>query len=251
MLLIARRVLAAALLGLALPGCSSDRDQTDSPPHRGAERSTSTAAAERDPGEFPARPDLIEDFSAGAPAWPAGELADGSATRPNNGTYLLRVAGGRDLHTAAAPIELRDENRGTLIETSVRPAPGGRVGLFCRGSADGGTGYFFLLGDDGSWSVSRRRAGEERVLRSGVLPELDRPDNGELVLLRLACGTGVAGGILSMGVTINASGLFGVNDPDGLPAPPSSRVGLAVAREPGAAAFEADFDHVGVTLAVP
>jgi hypothetical protein len=217
-LLFRRRAALLAPL-VVLAGCGGGERAADDRPTQ----AEPARKQDRDSGKFPERPQVLDDFSDRGSGWEAAGYRAGA--------YVLRDG------AAAAPQPVEPGRRGALAEVAVSPPRSGAAGLFCRGSADGRSGYALLLDAEHRVRLLRVENGRTATLKRFRLAPNERSDAGKPTLLRLACGTAAPGKPLTIGFTVNSSPFAYVRDARALPAGASTRAGL-IAEDGSAARFD-------------
>jgi hypothetical protein len=217
-----RRLVALAVLPVALAACGSDDKETAQAP-----KATPAPTVTPDPaaGSFPSRPQVLETFEKPGTGWPRDGYREGSFVLPARGSAAV-----------LAPQRIEPPTRGTLSEVTVRVPKRGAAGLICRASSDGGTGYGLLLSGRSKVQLLRLDAGKVRVIKQHFLTPNERSDSGKPSLLRLGCGTGAPGQPLTLIYAINATPFGYVTDQESIDPGGSARVGL-LARD-GVAQFD-------------
>lgn len=127
------------------------------------------------------------------------------------------------------------------------PRAPGAAGLFCRGSADGRSGYELLVSREGRWRIDRVEEGRRRRLGGGVVSTETVPP-GQSTLLRFLCGAGRPGANVTLGFTINATPFQFVADPRSY-APGTPGEAGAVIAGGGPVTSEAVFEGLALSLA--
>jgi hypothetical protein len=241
--MLMRTGLAAALalaLAIAGAGCGDDSSETPGGEGTGVDPSGS-GQGEANPdatprelaGSLPDSPQLLLRFSERPAGWPPRVRRGGSSAAYGDGGYVLRAAAGEAIRVPAER-SADPANQAVLLETEVRlpPAPAG-AGLYCRGSADQGSGYAFTVSGNGRWRIERIENGVAQELGSG-LASVETTKPGQPTLLRFLCGAGLPGENLTLAYTINATELQAVNDPASI-APAPGELGVLLSAGPAAA----------------
>lgn len=222
-------LLAATLLA----ACGGGDRQADPRPRATTGATGTTAAADA----FPSRPQVDVDFAEKDGAEPpAFEREEGSGARDGD-AYRLRAAGGGAVRAPARLTATPGTAAVLVLGAVLAPTElDGRTGVFCRGSADGRTGYELTVDRGGQVRLERVRDG-----RRTRLAEYDEPDaarqTDEPLPVALACGrdTNPASAI-ALGVTVGVNPMTFFDDPEPLDPGPVGRAGLLV-REGGRASF--------------
>lgn len=116
-----------------------------------------------------------------------------------------------------------------MVVTATVRAPtelDGRAGVFCRGSADGRSGYELSVDKTGRVRLERVENGRRELL-AGYEARIDAaspPD--EPIPVILVCGGREGASEVTLGVTVGAKALTFFDDPDPLPVPEKARSGL-------------------------
>jgi hypothetical protein len=211
--MLARFVTLAALAS-ALGGCGSDGGGEATPD---APTAAPTATVTPDPaaGDFPSRPQVVEKFSRPGSGWPRDGYREGAFILPARGSAAV-----------LAPQKVEPATRGTLSEVTTQLPKRGAAGLLCRASANGGTGYGLLVGNNAKVQLLRLEGGKVRVIKQHRLTPNERSDPGKPTLLRLGCGTGAPGQPVTLIYAINATPFGYVTDRESVDPGSTAHVGL-------------------------
>lgn len=230
-------VLLVAVLGAALSGCGQD----------GGDRAATTASSSTQastsgsPGgdRFPDRPQVDVDFATGGgDELPQARRPTGTGARSGE-SYRLRLEQGDAVRAPARRAAEPGSAAVSVVATLRAPTRlDGRAGIFCRGSADGRTGYELTVDRRGRVRLERVQDGR-RTLLAGYEARIDAavpPDAPVPIVLSCGTGTGRGSGVtLSVAVGVQQMTLIG--DPRPLPGG-RGLAGLVVA---GGAPAAADF----------
>lgn len=242
--------LLVTLLAAALAACGDDGDDERGGPAPASARTATTAAASAARALLTERPQVELDLGGGeSDELPAVELRGGAGASTRD-SYRLRLTDG-DAARAPARRSAEPGTAAVAVVATVRDPTrlDGRAGVFCRGSADGRTGYELTVDRRGRVRLERVQEGR-RTLLAGYDARIDAPVSPEEPLpLVLACGTGTERGpgvTLGIGVGVRQMTFIG----DRRPLDPGSRghAGLVVGGGPPATA---DFAAFQLYLARP
>lgn len=187
---------AIVLAGLALAACGGD-EAAERP-----ERTPAPAPAATPAGGFPDRPQV--------------ELGGRSLAAPGEGS-----------RRAAAPRAAEPGSQAVTVVATVR-APeelDGRAGVFCRGSADGRSGYELTVDRRGRVELDRVEDGR-RTLLAGYSKRIDTAvDPSQPLPVMLACGRGDRRGV-TLGVLVGVGQFTYVRDRRPVDPGPRGEAGL-------------------------
>ncbi len=208
------RFITLAALASALGGCGGDGGGEAT---RDARTSAPKTTVTPDPvaGDFPSRPQVVEKFSKPGSGWPRDGYREGAFILPARGSAAV-----------LAPQKVEPATRGTLSEVTTLLPKRGAAGLLCRASANGGTGYGLLGGNDAKVQLLRLDGGKVRVIKQHHLTPNERSDRGKPTLLRLGCGTGAPGEPVTLIYTVNATPFGYVTDRESVDPGSTAHVGL-------------------------
>lgn len=245
--------LLAAGLALALAACGEDGgagvgagDRSSAAPGATPTGATASGGGER----FPDRPQVDLDFAGGgSDELPAVERPEGAGAS-TEGSYRLRLTDGGVVRAPARRIAEPGAAAVSVVGTIRAPTRlDGQAGLFCRGSADGRTGYELTVDRRGRVRLERVEDGR-RTLLAGYDARIDAavpPD--EPLPLVLACGTGTEPGSgVTLGIAVGARPTTFIGDRRPLAPGPRGLAGLVVS---GGAPASADFAAFQLSFARP
>lgn len=238
-------VLLALALGAGLLACGGGDGDGDGDRASATAPSTTPATAPGQPGRerFPDSPQVDVDFATGAGAGelPAVRRPAGTGARSED-SYRLRLAEGDAVRAPARRVAEPGSAAVSVIATVRAPTRlEGRAGVFCRGSADGRTGYELTVDRRGRVRLERVQDAR-RTLLAGYDARIDAavpPD--EPLPVVLSCGTGSERGSgATLGVAVGVQQMTLIADPRPLPAGARGLAGLVVSGEaPASARFAA------------
>ena len=239
--MLSRRLLCALPAVLLLAACGADE------PKRVTAKATATPAARRmlPPGASRRPRRSTSTSPPGEQGLPPVDSAAGTGTLEDD-SFVMRLARAGSLR---APSD-RAAEPGTagisVVGTIRRPERlQGRAGVFCRGSANGRSGYELTVDRQGRARLERVEDGR-RTLTAGFRAVVDRASPpGTPVPVVLTCGIDKDAKI-TLGFTVGARQLTYVRDERPLDPGSSGRAGLVVT---GARGDEARFGALQLYLA--
>lgn len=235
--------LLATLLAAGLAACGEDDAAGDRPSAGPAPSAPATRAARAQRERFPDRPQVDLDFAAGGDAeLPAVDVSEGAGADTGD-SYRLRLAEGEAVRAPARRAAEPGTTAVTVVGTIRAPTRlAGRAGIFCRGSADGRTGYELTVDRRGRVRLERVEGGR-RTLLAGYGARIDAAEPpGEPLPLVLACGTGTEPGSgVTLGIAVGVQEMTFIGDRRPLDPGPRAQAGLVVSGEAPATADFAAF----------
>jgi hypothetical protein len=226
---LSRRLLCALPAVLLLAGCGGDDTKTP------AAKATATPAraADAPAGRFPDHPQVDVDFTTGEQGLAAVHGPAGTAALVGD-SFLVQLARTGSLRAPAGQAAEPGSAGVSVVGTIRRPERlQGRAGVFCRGSADGRSGYELTVDRAGRARVERVEDGR-RTLTAGFRAVVDRASPpGTPVPVVLTCGIDKDAQI-TLGFTVGARQLTYVRDPRPLEPGPSGGAGLVATGARGA-----------------
>ncbi len=251
---LAQALLAALLaagLALALTACGEDGSSGGGDRSSAPSGSTPTGATgSRGAGRFPDRPQVDLDFAQGASDELAALERPGGVGVSAEGSYRLRLVDGAAVRAPARRVAEPGTAAVSVVGTVRAPTRlDGRAGIFCRGTADGRTGYELSVDRGGRARLERVQDGR-RTLLAGYGARIDAavpPD--EPLPLVLACGTGTEPGSgVTLGIAVGVQEMTFIGDRQPLDPGPRGLAGLVVS---GGAPATADFAAFQLSFARP
>lgn len=224
----ARALLLATLLsGLAACGGGGDDDREANLRPRGTTAATGATSSLGPPA---GRPQVDVDFARGASdELPAFESTDGSGAQ-QDGSYRLRLFEGDAVRAPARRTATPGTAPVVVVGTVRAPTElDGRAGVFCRGSADGRTGYELSVDRVGRVRLERVRDGR-RTLIAGYEARIDAasPPDAPLPLVLFCAGGPGTGAEATLGVVVGVKAMTFFADPEPLEPGPRAQAGLVV-----------------------